>query len=222
MHRAPVVAVSSRVLVAIPSLLPPPRPDPFSRPSAPSPLSSPLLSATVNNVAKHRRASLNPSHSFSLLDSFLFCLVYLLRNTIASNGRPCLITVEDALPLGQSFNTHRLSDNAPSFSPHPPSPFSRRRARPLQCARPHSTTAGGAFAPRKIVRKWKFAPSSKFEERMQPIDFSPGTGSMEEVEEKAHRRGYAQEGYEQPYAGYDNNGGYPAPAHPQQQFHGGY
>ncbi|KAF8683352.1 hypothetical protein RHS04_01870 [Rhizoctonia solani] len=50
---------------------------------------------------------------------------------------------------------------------------------------------GGAMAIWTVIRKWKLSPSEKFDDRMQPIDWTPPTNGIAEdaIEEKTkHRR----------------------------------
>ncbi|KAB5588792.1 hypothetical protein CTheo_7765 [Ceratobasidium theobromae] len=49
---------------------------------------------------------------------------------------------------------------------------------------------GGAIAIWTVIRKWKLSPSERFDDRMQPIDWTPPNGTHEDsIEEKSkHRR----------------------------------
>ncbi|KAG7527483.1 hypothetical protein FFLO_06889 [Filobasidium floriforme] len=46
----------------------------------------------------------------------------------------------------------------------------------------------GALAVWTIIRKWKLGPSKKFDERMQPLDFSPHSGMPDPFLEKTRNR----------------------------------
>ncbi|KZT55417.1 hypothetical protein CALCODRAFT_484789 [Calocera cornea HHB12733] len=65
-------------------------------------------------------------------------------------------------------------------------------------------------------------PSANYGQPAQGADLMRGpSANYGPHAQYAVPEGYTQEGYEQAYAGYGNNGGYPASGH-GQQYHGGY